>query len=355
MKISICFPQYNRIEYLLKSLEIISRQTYSDIEICISDDCSVDTTVIEIEKLKLTYKYPIVFDKFDKNQGYDRNLRRSMELATGDYCFTLGNDDTLNDPGCIQRMVNFLFQHSRPEIGYCNYASYSNPQAIAIKALEDGVIGTGQKIALDYYASFIFVGGYIIRRDIFLKFNTARFDGSVYVQMYFATRAIIEGYRFFTLSEVMVLSGIFINETRANSYRDKLTKKWSKIKIWDAGLLDVVRVIIAAFVDAGIDDKKINYKIIKKHYVQSMPYWLLEYRNCGGFVDAVGVVLGMYPLKVVKAYTLGFGHKIGLFINYFIFSAIGLFTPVFMFNKLRYKIYNYIKKRQRRTDESIVF
>src|SRR6266850_5312706 len=116
MKISICFPQYNRIEYLLKSLEIISCQTYGEIEVCISDDCSTDNTIGEIEKLRLRYKYPIVLDKFDRNQGYDRNLRRSMELATGDYCFTLGNDDTLNDIGCIERLVNFLTVNNKPEI-----------------------------------------------------------------------------------------------------------------------------------------------------------------------------------------------------------------------------------------------
>ena len=355
MKISICFPQYNRIEYLLKSLEIISQQTYSDLEICISDDCSTDNTVSEIEKLKGSYRYPIVFNRFEKNQGYDRNLRHSMELATGDYCFTLGNDDTLNDSGCMQRLVNFLSRHNQPEIGYCNYANYSNQQEVALKALEDGVIGTGKDIALHYYASFIFVGGFIIRRDVFLKYNTARFDGSVYVQMYFATRSIVEGFRFFTVSEVMVLSGIFINDTRANSYRDKLTKSWSKIKIWDGGLLDVVWVIISAFTDAGVDDRNTNYKIIKKHYVQSMPYWLLEYRNCGGFVDAVGIVIGMYPLKVVGKYNLAAWHKIKIFINYFTFSAIGLFAPVALFNRFRFRIYNYLKSRQKKSNESVTF
>ena len=38
MKISICFPQYNRIAYLLKSLNLISKQSYDNIEIIISDD-----------------------------------------------------------------------------------------------------------------------------------------------------------------------------------------------------------------------------------------------------------------------------------------------------------------------------
>lgn len=40
MKISICIPQYNRIAFLLKNLEYIAKQTYSNIEVVISDDCS---------------------------------------------------------------------------------------------------------------------------------------------------------------------------------------------------------------------------------------------------------------------------------------------------------------------------
>jgi hypothetical protein len=244
-------------------------------------------------------------------------------------------------------MVDFLKKNSTPEVGYCNYRNYSNRDQIAEKALETTIVGSGKDIALRYYASFIFVGGYIIRRDIFLKYNTSRFDGSVYVQMYFSTRAMIEGYRFFTISEIMVLSGIFIDSRRANSYRDKLVRKWNKFKVIDGGLPDVFWVIISAFQDAGINDKKINYSIIKKHYVQSMTYWLLEYRNCGGFVDSVGLAAGMYPRKHINKYPLSNLQKLKIYIHWLTFSAIGLFTPVFLFNKLRFKIYNYLKKKQK--------
>jgi len=53
MKISICIPQYNRINYLLNSLERISHQNYDNIEIVISDDCSIDDTESQINKIKL--------------------------------------------------------------------------------------------------------------------------------------------------------------------------------------------------------------------------------------------------------------------------------------------------------------
>ena len=51
MKISICIPQYNRINYLLRSLSIIEQQTYEEIEIVISDDFSSDDTEEKIKSL----------------------------------------------------------------------------------------------------------------------------------------------------------------------------------------------------------------------------------------------------------------------------------------------------------------
>jgi glycosyltransferase involved in cell wall biosynthesis len=52
MKISICIPQYNRIKFLISSLQTISEQDYDNIEIVISDDCSSDDTVEQIAILK---------------------------------------------------------------------------------------------------------------------------------------------------------------------------------------------------------------------------------------------------------------------------------------------------------------
>src|SRR5436190_2230332 len=95
MKISLCIPQYNRIQYLLKNLSVIAAQSYNGIEVCISDDASTDNTEEEIKKFIPGYKYPLLYFRHAKNVGYDANLRKSLEMATGDYCIMMGNDDTL--------------------------------------------------------------------------------------------------------------------------------------------------------------------------------------------------------------------------------------------------------------------
>ena len=93
---------------MLRSLAIIERQTYPNIEISISDDCSTDNTVNEIRKLIPKYKFPIIFDKNEMNLGYDRNYRKCIEMASGDYALVIGNDDSLVNDSDIEFLVEFL-------------------------------------------------------------------------------------------------------------------------------------------------------------------------------------------------------------------------------------------------------
>lgn len=106
---------------MLKSLDYIELQDYADIEVVISDDCSSDSTETEMLDLQGRYKYPMIYFRFDTNQGYDRNLRNSIELATGEYCVVLGNDDTIYGEHSISSLVTFLKNNDLPEIGYCNF------------------------------------------------------------------------------------------------------------------------------------------------------------------------------------------------------------------------------------------
>src|SRR5687768_16156778 len=116
MKVSICIPQYNRIRFLLQSLEVIAQQDYASLEVVISDDCSTDDTQERISNLVPGYRFPIVYHRNPANLGYDANYRKCIELATGDYCLVIGNDDTLNGADAVSFLVDFLEKNDQPEI-----------------------------------------------------------------------------------------------------------------------------------------------------------------------------------------------------------------------------------------------
>jgi len=344
MKVSICIPQYNRIEYLLKNLDILSKQTYQNIEIVISDDFSSDTTKETILALSSTYRFPIIYNRNEPNLGYDRNLRKSIELATGDYCFILGNDDTLFNETSIEFLVAFLKKNNLPEIGFCNYVEEQNPSIVYERAPYTGVIGSGYNIALKYYRSFSFVAGIIWKKEWFDKVNTDKFDKSIYVQIYLAMLIILKGGRLFLIKEPLVLKDIGIPGKTVNSYRDKISRKWKNFKVTDGGLPRVINVSATAVKDAGMDEKKATYKIIKDIYLITYPFWIIDYKKNNAFVAAIGLICGMFPTKIKNLSSISLFKKLLIYCCFLLSTFFALLIPVWFFDRLKPALYKAIKK-----------
>ncbi|MBO9200156.1 MULTISPECIES: glycosyltransferase family 2 protein [Niastella] len=344
MKISICIPQYNRIAFLLKNLDMISRQTYKDIEIVVSDDCSIDDTEEKITSLQKHYRYPLVYHRHKKNMGYDRNLRSSLELASGEYCFVLGNDDSLFDENVIERLVTFLEENNYPDVGFCNYAEDNNRQIVYARAQTTAVLGYGYLPALKHAGSFSFVAGLIYKRETFNKHNTDKYDGSIYTQMYLNCLIVAKGGRLFSINETLVLKDLVVEDVHRNSYRDVIAKTWKDFKLVDGGLPSVINVLIAAFKDAGVASQTIEYKIFKRIYSITFPHWILEYKNNKALPEAVGLIGGLYPYRNKNFKHLNWINRARILFIYIMSSCVGILTPVFIFKKMKSAVYKWLKK-----------
>lgn len=344
MKISICIPQYNRIQYLLKSLRQIQLQEYDDIEIVISDDGSTDDTEAEIKRLQSNYKYPVIFHKNEKNLGYDRNYRKSMELATGDYCIVIGNDDSIYEPVSISFLVSFLEKNDYPEIGFCNFVEDNNPGVVVLRAQQTKLLGSGRKTALKYYSCFSFVGGLIYKRSAFNKFNTDKHDGSIYSQIYLGCLMVSSGLRLFSVKEPLVLKDIYMDGKFRHSYRDRIAKKWKDYHVVDGGMPSVINVVINAVRDAGVLNQASVYSSFNRVYSLTYPHWILDYKSNNAVPEAVGLMVGMNPHKNSNFKLLNFYNKTRIYTKYFLSTFIGFITPVFIFKKLKNAIYKFFKK-----------
>lgn len=342
MKISICIPQYNRIAFLLKNLSSIEQQAYPHLEVVVSDDCSTDNTTEEIEKLIPVYKYPLVYHRFETNKGYDKNLRKSIELASGDYVIVVGNDDTINPQYDLLNLVEFLQAQSFPEIGFANFQEEEG--ALFERAKETKVIGTGREIALRYYSCFSFVGGLIFKRDSFLKYNTDKYDGSIYAQIYLACYMIAVGNRLFSVKEPVVIKDIIVGHVKRDSYRDKIATRWKQYRKVDGGLPSVIHVIISAMQDAGVYNKNIGYRVFRKIYFTTLPYWIIDYKSYGALPEAVGIIHGLYPPGVKDFSQLGMLGKIKICLLYAGTSFSALIFPVFLYKRVKGSLYNVVKR-----------
>ncbi len=96
---TIGISTYNRADgYLSEALRSALRQTYSNLEIIVSDNCSQDHT----EELVRSFRDPrIRYFRQARNLGVNGNFNFCLEQARGSY-FLLLHDDDLIDPDFIQ-------------------------------------------------------------------------------------------------------------------------------------------------------------------------------------------------------------------------------------------------------------
>ena len=83
VKVSICIPTYNQVEYLKKCIQSILAQDYLDYEIVISDDSTNDTVKSYIDSLNLNQK--ISYYRNSPSLGTPENWNHAISKAKGKY------------------------------------------------------------------------------------------------------------------------------------------------------------------------------------------------------------------------------------------------------------------------------
>ncbi|SCJ41253.1 Chondroitin polymerase [uncultured Clostridium sp.] len=107
-KVSVIVLSYNSANYIIETLESIINQSYSNIELIISDDCSTDNT-IEVSKEYMRQSgfnnYKII--KTEKNSGTPANCNLAIKTSTSNYIKLIAADDLLLKD-CIKNNVEFM-------------------------------------------------------------------------------------------------------------------------------------------------------------------------------------------------------------------------------------------------------
>jgi glycosyltransferase involved in cell wall biosynthesis len=110
--VSIGIPTYNRAdEYLSQALESAVNQTYKNIEIIVSDNCSTDNTEQVVKGLKASN---IRYFRQDINVTSNENFNFCLNQAKGDY-FLLLHDDDLIDNDFVEVCIKTA--HNSSDIG----------------------------------------------------------------------------------------------------------------------------------------------------------------------------------------------------------------------------------------------
>ncbi|KNB61248.1 glycosyltransferase family 2 protein [Chryseobacterium sp. Hurlbut01] len=107
--VSVIVITYNSAEFVIETLESIKEQSYRNIELIVSDDCSRDNTV-QICKEWMEY-YGSHFSRTQivsvtENSGIPANCNRGVNAAKGEWIKVIAGDDLLMKD-CIKDFVEF--------------------------------------------------------------------------------------------------------------------------------------------------------------------------------------------------------------------------------------------------------
>ena len=84
---SICIPQYNKSEKLLRLLISIKNQNFDSYEICISDGNSSDNSIEIAEKFLIENNIFYKISRSNLRRLYDENIRNSIDISSGKYLY----------------------------------------------------------------------------------------------------------------------------------------------------------------------------------------------------------------------------------------------------------------------------
>lgn len=174
-ELSICIPTYNRAEFLRESLEALATQVTGAVEVVVVDGASTDATEHVVLESRNLFPH-FTFYQRTENAGVDADVLKAIELARGDYCWLMSDDDLIAD-GAIEKILRALIR--RPDLTgiSVNTAAYDSSMTYEVKAVP---AISGGKIAKDYlftdeHAAFQMLGvhfgylsGQIINRRLWL-------------------------------------------------------------------------------------------------------------------------------------------------------------------------------------------
>ena len=194
-KISICIPTFEGESTLGQTLDSICTQITPEFEVIISDDHSLDRTLIIASEYAIKYSNIKAF-KNEDNLGMDKNFHQCVKYAKGEYIWFCGQDDIFMD-GALAKILEILDNHSNLGIIYLNFTEYDHdlskcitPSGFALSGFNVDPNENGKEIIVksssEYFEMFnappTFLPAIIMLRDYWDDPRVDMFYGTNYVQ-----------------------------------------------------------------------------------------------------------------------------------------------------------------------------
>jgi len=214
-EVTVIVITYNSSEFVLETLESIKRQTYRNLELVVSDDCSTDNTVSLVEewvkKNEARFsRVRIVTSRV--NTGIAPNVNRGILAASGEYIKLIAGDDILIET-CIEKMVGFCTSNNL-EFAYARVTTFTNVKEEASLASSRTLFEklnheifdfTREKQYRRILSGFrMYAPGLFMRKDFITRMGLFNEKYRMMEDYPFLLKVVSEGYKLELLNEVLV-------------------------------------------------------------------------------------------------------------------------------------------------------
>jgi abequosyltransferase len=184
IQLSICIPTYNYGDFISETIHSVLDQLEGNgVEVIVLDGASTDNTFVVMQEIVPKHSQ-VKYFRLEKRGGIDADMARSVELASGDYCWLFSSDDLMM-PGAVKKILYEIEQGH--DIYLCKHLNcnldmkhiYGEHPVLNLN--KDTVFDLSDpKERLRYFelaqtteAFFSFMGSIIIKRD---KWNSVPLD-----------------------------------------------------------------------------------------------------------------------------------------------------------------------------------
>lgn len=195
---------YNQEKYVCEAVESVLAQTYSPVEIILSDDCSPDGTFEIMQKIATAYhgNNTVIARRNPSNLGLIDHINAVCALAKGDWIVVAAGDD-ISEPYRVSEIVKVIEQH--PEVtgissaltsinsegvkaGDTNMATFKNGEEVSLWGINERINGIAPLFhgataayAKELFTDFKPLPKYSIYEDAILSFRAVLIGQQAYI------------------------------------------------------------------------------------------------------------------------------------------------------------------------------
>lgn len=183
--LSLCIATFNRASFLAETLDSILPQCTSECEIVVSDNASADNT--EQVVAECTRRFGRVrYFRQDENKGPDRNYNKAVELATGEYCWLLADDDLMR-PTAVETVLRAIRDDVSLILVNVEFMDFtlSKPIDRGVDFQSDRIYEPEDLDRLYLEAGRLngYIGSFVFKREIWMTRNRERYFGSAFIHI----------------------------------------------------------------------------------------------------------------------------------------------------------------------------